>query len=170
MKPSRSKLGYAIHSIFGGSAMFLTHLQARVMDADLFSDVITWRYVEHSIHRPWLYVAAVEKNQDFDLRPMLMIGDVNLLQSLLSDQGSGLQVESILLVTPDHMNRSGRWMMEPLVSIDKVVAPDAVAYVYSVESGRAYIEGDPEVSTRTDAQRVGIFTPDMLSQCVPNSV
>ncbi|MFZ5960701.1 hypothetical protein ACOXVJ_24645 [Pseudomonas knackmussii] len=142
--------------------MFLTHQQARVMDAGLFGDVIAWRYVEHSIHRPWLYVATLEKNEDFDLRPMLMVSDVQLLQALLADQEQGLRVESVLLVTPHHMNQSGRWMMEPLDSIEKHETPGGVAYVYAVQGGRFYIEGNPEIPNHKDAKQKAVFRTDML--------
>ncbi|MGU1101192.1 hypothetical protein ACSERW_25890 [Pseudomonas aeruginosa] len=142
--------------------MFLTHLQAQEVNVGLFGDLMAWRYVEHSIHRLWLYVATVEKNDDFDIRPMMMVSDVQLLQALLADQETGLKVESVLLVTPDHMNQSGRWMMEPLVSIDKHETPRGVAYVYAVEGGGYYIEGNPDIPNRRDTKQKAVFRTDML--------
>lgn len=142
--------------------MFLTHQGARELSSGLFGDLVAWRYIEHSIHRPWLYVATVEKNDDFDIRPMLMVSDVQLLQALLADQEKGLKVESVLLVTPHHMNQSGRWMMEPLDSIEKHETSSGVAYVYAVEGGRSYIEGNPEIPNRQDARQKAVFRTDML--------
>lgn len=150
--------------------MFLTHLKAKDLDGLLLGDVNAWRYVEHSIHRPWLYVATVEVNDDFDLRPMLMLSDVQVLQDLLADQQSGLKVESVLLVTPHHMNQLGRWLMEPLSSIDRHESPDGVAYVYGVEGGRAYIEGNPEIPCRADAQQMAVFRTSMLHSQTAQSV
>lgn len=142
--------------------MFITHPQAQEVNVGLFGDLIAWRYVEHSIHRPWLYVATVERNDDFDIRPMMMVSDVQLLQALLADQENGLKVEGVLLVTPHHMNQSGRWMMEPLDSIEKHETPSGVAYVYAVEGGRSYIEGNPEIPNREDAKQRAVFRTDML--------
>jgi hypothetical protein len=150
--------------------MFLTHRNAKELDGLHFGDVFAWRSVEHSIHRPWFYVVTVEQNDDFDLHPMLMLSDVLLLQELLADQQCGLKVESVLLVTPHHMNQSGRWLMEPLSSIERHEAPDGVAYVYGVEAGRAYIEGNPEIPSREDAQQIAVFRTNMLHSQAAHAV
>lgn len=145
--------------------MFLTHQHAKIVDFGLIGDVEAWRYVEHNIHRPWFYVAAIEEQDDFDLHPMLMLSDEQFLQSLIADQGRGLRIHSVLLVSPDHMNESGQWMMEPLDGIERCETSDGVAYVYTVHGGKTYIYGDEEIVQRQGVPRKSIFNSTMLSPC-----
>ncbi|HCE6123138.1 hypothetical protein OE424_34620 [Pseudomonas aeruginosa] len=144
--------------------MFLTYQAAKVDQFALFGDdPAAWSYVEHNIHRPWFYVAAMEQGDDFPLHPMLMLSSDQLLQSLVRCQEDGLLLESVLLVSPDHVNKSGRWMMEPLEAIFRYESPDGVAYVYQVSGNRSYICGDGEVATQDRARREMLFSTSMLS-------
>ncbi|MCY1382377.1 hypothetical protein D9M69_703950 [compost metagenome] len=124
---------------------------------------MAWSFVEHNIHRPWFYVATTEPSEDFAFHPMLMLSNERLLQSLLTDQEHGLQMEGVLLVTPDHVNQSGRWLMEPLESIERFESPDGVAYAYQVQGARTYLYGDAEVANQRSAQREILFNSTMLS-------
>ncbi|CAI9008930.1 Sulfatase domain-containing protein [Pseudomonas chlororaphis] len=144
--------------------MFLTYQHAKIDQSGLFSgDPTAWSYVEHNIHRPWLYVATTEPADDFDFHPMLMLSNERLLQSLISDQGQGLRLEGVLLVTPDHINHSGRWMMEPLESIVRFESAEGVAYAYHVQGDRTYIYGEAEVVARQNSRRETLFCSSMLS-------
>ncbi|PMY80244.1 hypothetical protein C1X72_15745 [Pseudomonas sp. FW306-2-2C-D06B] len=164
MKPFRSANFYAINSIFLGVHMLLTYQQAKV---DLFGvfgeDPSTWSYVEHNIHRPWFYVAISEQREDFPLHSMLMLSSDQLLRSLVDSQGDGLILESVLVVSPDHVNNSGRWMMEPLESILRFESDESVAHVYQVLGNRTYILGDAEVVAQEGARCETLFSTSMLS-------
>lgn len=164
MKPFRCVLLYTVNSIFLDAPMFLTRRHAKIDQIGLFGDDPTaWSYVEHNIHRPWFYVAAAEQSDDFTLRPMLMLSDDQLLRSLVEDQEGGLRMESVLLVTPDHVNQSGRWMMEPLESIVRFQSSEGVAYAYQVLGERTYIYGDAEVAALEESRRETLFSISMLS-------
>lgn len=144
--------------------MFLTHQHARIDKSGLFGDDTTaWTFVEHNIHRPWFYVATTEVTDDFALHPMLMLSNERLLQSLLDGHAQGLRMEGVLLVTPDHMNHSGRWMMEPLESIERFESAEGVAYAYQVQGDKTYIYGDAEIPTLRSARRETLFNSSMLA-------
>ncbi|AOE88130.1 hypothetical protein [Pseudomonas sp. TCU-HL1] len=144
--------------------MFLTHQHSKIDQYELFGDDPTaWSCVEHNIHRPWFYVGTTELAEDFDLHPMLMLSNERLLQSLVADQVHGLRMDSVLLVTPDHLNQSGRWLMEPLESIERIESAAGVAYSYQVQGDRTYIYGDAEAATLQGARRVTLFSSSMLS-------
>lgn len=148
--------------------MFLTYQHAKIHNLGLFGEEPTaWTYVEHNIHRPWFYVAMTEAADGFDLHPMLMLSNERFLQSLMSDQKQGMRMESVLLVTPDHVNHSGRWMMEPLESVERFESPDGVAYAYLVQGEKTYIYGELEVVSLQSAQRETLFNNAMLS-CDPD--
>ncbi|MEB5935457.1 hypothetical protein MXL15_25030 [Pseudomonas mosselii] len=144
--------------------MFLTYQHAKIDQFSLFGeDPATWSYVEHNIHMPWFYVATHEQEQDGDFmqHPMLMLSNDQLLQSLVSDQESGLRVESVQLVTPDHVNHAGRWMMEPLESILRFKSEGGTAYVYRVLGDRTYVYGDAEIALEGACYET-IFSTSML--------
>jgi len=120
--------------------MFLTHPQAKIDQFEVFDRVpIAWSYVEHNIHRPWFYIAVVQPAEEFNTHSMLMVSNERLLASILS---AGSQIESVLLVTPDHVNHQGRWVMEYLEFVERHTSPAGWAYVYGVEGGKTYVYGD----------------------------
>ncbi len=163
MKPLRCVLHYTVHSIFRDALMFLTYQHAKIDQFSLFGEEPTaWSYVEHNIHRPWFYVATQEQDGDFVQHPMLMLSNDQLLQSLVSDQETGLRVESVQLITPDHVNHAGRWMMEPLESILRFKSEEGIAYVYRVLGDRTYIYGDAEIASLEGACYETIFSSSML--------
>ncbi|MGA3825636.1 hypothetical protein [Pseudomonas chlororaphis] len=145
--------------------MFLTYQHAKIDQFGLFGDDPTaWSYVEHNIHRPWFYVAATgEQGDEFAPNPMLMLTNDQLLRSLMEDQENGVRMESVLLVTPDHVNQSGRWMMEPLESIVRSEAAEGIAYTYTVEGDKTYVCGDADVASLEGARRKTLFSSSMLS-------
>lgn len=144
--------------------MFLTYQEAKVEQFGLFGDgPTTWSYVEHNIHRPWFYVAISDQDEDFGRHSMLMLSNDQLLRSLVDSQRGELLLESVLLVSPDHVNRSGRWMMEPLEGIMRFESEDGVAYAYQVLGRRTYIYGDIEVVAQEGAQSEMLFSISMLS-------
>jgi hypothetical protein len=144
--------------------MFLTYEQAKVDLFGLFGeDPTAWSYVEHNIHRPWFYVAMSDQDEDFPLHSMVMLSSDQLLRSLVESQGEGLLLESVLLVSPDHVNNSGRWMMEPLEEILRYESAEGVAHVYQVLGDRTYIYGDAEVVAQEGARSETLFSLSMLS-------
>lgn len=144
--------------------MFLTYQCAKIDQFGIFEGApAAWSYVEHDIHRPWFYVATVESGEDIDLHPMLMLSDDQLLRSLLDNQEGRLRMESVLLVTPHHMNQSGRWMMEPLESIIRFESSKGVAYAYQVSGDRTYIYGDEEVAALNESRYETLFSTSILS-------
>ncbi len=149
---------------FKGADMFLTYQQAKVDRFGLFGDdPTTWSYVEHNIHRPWFYVATADQDEEFPLHSMLMVSSDQLLRSLVDSQRDGLLLESVLLVSPDHVNKSGRWMMEPLEAITRFESSVGVAYAYQVLGNRTYFYGDEEVTVQEGARCETWFSISMLS-------
>ncbi|WP_307943606.1 hypothetical protein [Pseudomonas mosselii] len=144
--------------------MFLTHQHAKIDEFGVFgADPTAWSYVEHTIHRPWFYVSTSEPADDFDVNPMLMLSNEALLHSLMTDPDHGLKVHSVLLVTPDHVNQTGRWTMEPLELIQRFESRDGIAYAYQVEGAKTYIYGDAEIASQQSARTQTLFNSTMLS-------
>lgn len=142
--------------------MFLTYQQAKIDQFGLFGlDPSAWSYVEHTIHRPWFYVATTEAAEDFEAHPMLLLTNEDLLASLLESR-ENLRVTSVMLVTPAHVNELGRWAMEPLETIERYTTPCGYVYAYGVEGGNHYLYGDQDVLTQPGVDKETIYSMSML--------
>ena len=75
-------------------------------------DYRVWKYVELTLPHVWFYVTIVERVQTIEVKSILMIDSVALLEDLLSAPYSGCTVESIYVVTPGRLNGAGDWRME----------------------------------------------------------
>lgn len=147
--------------------MFLTPLQAEIENFGLFGDAPCWRFVEHSIHRPWFYVATEEVDESdkdgFTRRPMLMLTDEELLETLLAEEGEQIRVRMILLVTPSHMNKAGRWLMEPLDALYRYETERGLTFTYQVHGGNRYVWGDESIVSKKGVKKRQVFNSSMLS-------
>lgn len=145
--------------------MFTTQRQALITDFGLFGDTAAWSFVVHNVHRPWFYVAAVEGDEkDFSIRPMLMLSDEQSLKTLMDECDQDLHIESVLLVTPHHMNQSGRWLMEPLSMVERHDTPDGVVIIYQVAGGKVYSYGNSKAKPNSESRRTVIFDGSKLTQ------
>ncbi|WP_167144605.1 hypothetical protein [Pseudomonas sp. OTU750018] len=125
--------------------MFRTHKHAEIPISALFGDEARlWGYVEHGLHQPWFYVTLTERHDELTLRNMLMVSDVRILESLVSEQHRDMKIDAVQLVSPCYMNESSQWMMEPLLELSQITRTDAEppAYIYILEGGRQYLDGN----------------------------
>lgn len=103
-----------------------------------------WSYVRSRLHVPWLHVVysrtCEEDGETVTLREMLFLTRVEQLQPL---QKIGTKIVAIDLMSPGHLNGTGRWQLEPLVEIWEGTVPqteDQRAYVYVLVDGRRYVD------------------------------
>ncbi|WP_236199593.1 hypothetical protein [Pseudomonas pseudonitroreducens] len=94
---------------------------------------------------------------------MLMLTDEDLLESLLAEQGEQLRVGTILLVTPNHMNQAGRWLMEPLETLERYETARGLTFTYEVQSGIRYVWGDESIINKQGVKKRRVFSSSMLS-------
>lgn len=124
--------------------MFRTYSEAEIPRVSFSNDSLRlWAYVEQGLQLPWLYVALSERQDGVVLSRMLMLSSVNLFQTLLGQQTTDAWVTTVQLVSPDHLNSSGRWLMEPLCEVLEIadITDAPKGYIYTVSGGRRYIEG-----------------------------
>lgn len=121
-------------------------------------DYRVWKYVELTLPHVWFYVTIVERVQTIEVKSILMIDSVALLEDLLSAPYSGCTVESIYVVTPGRLNGTGDWRMERLLRIEHLSEQDSVAHLYVVKNNTTYVDGDRGLTTRMCTQRSVIFT------------
>lgn len=99
-----------------------------------------WSYVEQEVVWPWFYLQIVREHPGESYRSMLMISAVSELKDLLDAQSGHMWLEQAQLVSPDHFNGRGRWVMEPLleVSVERDGRDGSLGHIFKVEGDRCY--------------------------------
>lgn len=127
--------------------MFETHDQAEIPIRPEFRDSgeRLWSYVRTRLHVPWLHVVYgvthEEDGETYTLRETVFLSEPELLEPLR--QTPRLRIVSADLMTPGHVNGTGRWQLEPLCEVWQGTVPKMegeVAHVYVLKDGRRYVE------------------------------
>ncbi|MDT4834741.1 hypothetical protein FQZ97_683890 [compost metagenome] len=70
-----------------------------------------------------------------------MPGDVSMFVDLLNQPDGPVQVIDVQAVTPERVNRKGRWLMEPLAKLELAKTPGhEVAHIYTTVAGHTYYD------------------------------
>ena len=106
-------------------------------------DIRLWSYVEHGLQLPWFYVRLAHHEDGMRMNRMLMLSNVEMLQSLLSQRTQSSWVEDVQLVSPGYFNKTGRWLMEPLLELVEVGTGPVQSnfFIYRVMGDRIYTDG-----------------------------
>lgn len=122
--------------------MFTTYHSASIPpDGISGSDrALHWSYVEQEWNWPWFYVQVGCKEAGECVSRLFMIASASDLAELINDQGKRYWVEQVNFVTPGHVNKQGRWLMEPLVemSVARDESDGVLGHVFKVEGDRCY--------------------------------
>jgi len=72
-----------------------------------------------------------------------MLSNIEMLQSLLSQRTQSSWVEDVQLVSPGYLNKTGRWLMEPLLELVEVGTGPVQSnfFIYRVMGDRIYTDG-----------------------------
>jgi len=105
-----------------------------------------WSFVEQEVAWPWFYLQMVEDDGKETFQSMLMVPTLPLLEQIVGAKSDHAWIEQAQLVTPAHINKMGRWMMEPLQEVSAILNEQGqeLGYDCVVEGGRTYsISADP---------------------------
>lgn len=100
-----------------------------------------WAYVSHPLHVPWFHLVyryPIDEGGTLS-RPIFL---TQIFQLLEFEQRSGIKVEEVQIVLPQHMTGAGRWTMEPLAEIWEGVEPNTQgqrAHVFVLANGKRYL-------------------------------
>jgi len=125
--------------------MFLTYRETEMPMGRLFSDanVQHWRFAELPVCCHWFFVGVGYDQDGEGISSTLLITSTPEFERILTARREGVWVEGVMLVSPGHMNGSGRWKMERLEELrESIDDRDGFQhYVYVLEGGHSYIEG-----------------------------
>ncbi|HGJ7737430.1 TPA: hypothetical protein ACJXY4_005388 [Pseudomonas aeruginosa] len=99
-----------------------------------------WSFVEQEVAWPWFYLQMVEDDGKEAFQSMLMVPTLPLLEQIVGAKSDRAWIEQAQLVTPAHINKAGRWMMEPLLEVSAIRNEQGqeLGYECVVEGGRTY--------------------------------
>lgn len=103
--------------------MFATTEFARAQIFELDPDGVEqlWWFVENRTNQYWFHVSYRNKLDEHKIENTIHISHLN---HLLEFQGTeNIEILEVELVTPGHINGSGRWQMDMLVKVEKAVDP-----------------------------------------------
>ncbi|MFC5694884.1 hypothetical protein ACFPU0_04835 [Pseudomonas sp. GCM10022186] len=122
--------------------MFTTHHSHELGFMRFFSEDRTyWRMVERNELTPWFHLTLCCFADGQTSTHTVMPGDVSLFVDLLNQPEGPVQVVDVQVVTPERLNKKGRWLMEPLAKLELAKTPGhEVAHIYTTVDGHAYYD------------------------------
>lgn len=118
--------------------MFFTHPTAELrppLDFDL--PIKRWSVVERDLDSPWFHLSLQVNEAGYDFSRTLLVADVNHLARLLDELPEAVAVNSVMVMTPPHLNRSSLWRLEHVSSVDSEMGKqlDSNVVLLSTEYG-----------------------------------
>ncbi|WP_201192448.1 hypothetical protein [Pseudomonas fluorescens] len=122
--------------------MFLTFEHAEASVGALVQGGHMWRYVEYLTERPWFYVTLLEPDEESPRRAVYLIPMLEDLLELANAGEQGWTLLQVFIVSPGHLNGSGNWKMNELVSISRVYSSVRSSLAYRVDADVVYFEDE----------------------------
>ena len=100
-----------------------------------------WAHVSLRIHVPWFYVVFSMSYEDGSRKSDILFVS-NIDDVIGMNHEPLIQLEEVYLVSPGHLNKSSKWLMEPLGKLLVGLEPehDQYAHIYVVENGNRYLD------------------------------
>ena len=130
--------------------MFLTYEEHKAPFLDLFGDGLTrWKATELALQRSWFLVSvsqpdSIDDSDSFRVSRTMLVSNIADVEGLAQMEVTNqLQLDSVLIVTPGHINGTDRWKMEPLRTAwraEEPSAPGQMAEIYETADGVTYVD------------------------------
>lgn len=134
--------------------MFETHENGRRKTYFSLPNEYHWDYVGIALNNPWILVAySINSDEGYSISQSIILSDVRQLIEMASREE--VEIQFVDIVSPGHINKTGRWKMEPLKEIWLRVNAeykDQYEHVFILEDGNSRIEmaAPPENKSLTE--------------------
>lgn len=107
-----------------------------------------WRAVELALNKPWYLVTmreidAMHEDEEFVILRTVLASNVADVEHLAQKKSDGLpRFDSVQIITPDRINGTGTWKMEPLSAVwvaEEPAAPGSVVEICETQTGLKYV-------------------------------
>lgn len=100
-----------------------------------------WSLIERNERTPWFHLTLRCYVEGQPTTHTAMPGDVSQFVNLLNQPEGPVQVVDVQVVTPERLNKKGRWLMEPLAKLEMAKTPGhEVAHIYTTVDGHTYYD------------------------------
>lgn len=146
--------------------MFLTTAHGRTDHSGVFEPHFSaWRYVEHTLHRPWFYVATTDLEGQRNVQSMIMACSEITLSGMLTHHPTSVRVDKVMLVSPGHVNQRACWQMEELESVRRYTSSRGCAFLYRLHDGQTYCYGHENIAGEAAANVDELYSAFMSTWC-----
>ncbi len=100
----------------------------------------SWWFIKQRLHIHWFYVVYIAKTDEGNSTHMMFF--TVLEQLLMFTSIEEITVTNVYLVSPDYMNKTQQWKMEPLQEIwlgDEPETEDQEAHIFRLTDGKYYV-------------------------------
>lgn len=147
--------------------MFLTFDHAEAPMGALVQGGHSWRYVEYPTTHPWFHVAVTEFDGTANRATTFYVYDAADLIELAESTEHQLQIGSVLLVSPGHLNGTGAWQMDELLEIAKVDHEERFSLAYRLSDERVLFEDERARNADVAKTRTVFVSPGQTSERTP---
>jgi hypothetical protein len=104
------------------------------------SEAQFWSFVEIGVVCEWFYLSLIEETEKELHQSFVLVPSIPLLLDLLNTACENAWIEAIYLITPESLNGSGMWKMEPLISLTEFEQDDGdcLGHYFVVGNGSSY--------------------------------
>lgn len=130
--------------------MFITNRQAEVIGSQTMLEPghQGWHFVQKDLMSPWFHTTIVRHEDGLEIHDVVFVDGLPTLTAILELKEKGVQVKSVLLVSPGWLNGTGDWQMDLLLEVDQ--SQDGTSLRYTLQDGRHFYFPD----ARPDASMV----------------
>ena len=128
--------------------MFVTYEEHKAPFFDLFGDGLThWKATELALQQSWFLVSisqsdSIDNSDSFRVSRTILLSNIADVEGLAQmEMTKQLQLDSVFIVTPGHVNGTNRWKMEYLRAVwraEEPSAPDQLVEIYETAEGVTY--------------------------------
>lgn len=148
--------------------MFLTFDHAEAPMGALVQGGHSWRYVEYPTTYPWFHVALTEFDGNAHRATTFYVYDAEDLIELAESTKHQLNIESVLLVSPGHLNGTGSWQMDELREITKFDLEERCSLAYRLSDERVLFEDDRARNADASKSNTVFVSPGTSSVRTPS--
>lgn len=137
--------------------MFQTASYSRhpVMSVLAGDEMHVWSQVSLILNRAWFYSTYEVHTPDSSMIDTILLSSINQVIELLQKNGSEITVRQLMLVSPNYLNHTKSWQMEPLSEIweCQIGTEQCISYTYVLADGRHYsdfvdVEESAEITSK----------------------
>lgn len=110
------------------------------MSALAGNDQHVWSCVSFTSNRAYYFVTYTAYWPEGALGKNILLSSISQVIEFMKENGKQYFINQLILVSPQHINKSPYWRMDPLLEIWSDVHRDGQLLIYRLADGRQYVD------------------------------